>query len=560
MKLIRKWRWWIIGGLGLLAFSIVFLIVLADRYVEPALKQRLHTLIIEGSDSLYTYSLGDLRVSFFGGNVEIDELRVQVDSNRYRQLEARGALPSITLHMEMHHGHLHGLGVLPLIFGKRLSLHELKSENADVRLTRHNNKDTAAKGPKQPFWKAIQPQISRVSIDRVRFSGLKLLYKNADTALSMKLQFDTCHAELDDVRIDSIGAFDTSRMGFARQVYLELKDVKFRTADSASKMKAEAFRYSSKERTLEVREFKIQPTLKEKEAYYASPTRKEGMSVIEFKKGVFTNFRLEKYLSDNFFVADSLLIDKPEISSYTDKTFPPFMESKVGSYPHQKLQKANSYISIKGVAIRNATLSYTEKAEKTRQEGTIKFSELDIIVSNITNDPASIRRDPRAIATMRGKIFGSSPVNVRFTFHLDSTRGQFDAEGEIKNIDAARLNSIAVPLANTRLESFNMKQLNFRIHGDDDGGRGEVRMLYDQLYVVLQKTDPTTGETKVNSFFTRLMNQYVLYPSNPGADGVTRVATNVKKSRLSFQGFFGVVWKTVFAGMQDVMVRSGSFE
>jgi hypothetical protein len=376
----------------------------------------------------------------------------------------------------------------------------------------------------------------------------------------MKLQFDTCNAKLRHIRIDSIGAFDTSRIGFAKEVELELKDIKFRTADSSSKMKAEAFRYSSNTRTLEVEGFKVQPTIKDKEAYYRSPDRKEGMSVIEIGRGLFTGFRLEKYITDNFFIADSLIIEEPVISQYQDKTYPPFLQSKVGSYPHQQLLKANSYISINGVRITKGKLSYTEKGERTKQEGTIELTELNITAGNITNDPARIKKQPKAFATMQGKIFRTSPLTVRFTFHLDSTEGQYDADGEIHNVTAAQLNPVASTLANSQLTSFNMHQLLFKIHGDDYGGKGEVRMRYDNLAVVLYKTNKEDGSRTVNNFFTKVLNKYVVHYSNPGPDGIERVARNVRKSRQSYQPFFGSLWRTIFSGVQDVMLRSGSIE
>ncbi|RYF83280.1 MAG: hypothetical protein EON98_10475, partial [Chitinophagaceae bacterium] len=45
----------------LLVLGLGALFVLAHFYVEPVLRKRLHTLIIEGSDSLYTYRLGALK-------------------------------------------------------------------------------------------------------------------------------------------------------------------------------------------------------------------------------------------------------------------------------------------------------------------------------------------------------------------------------------------------------------------------------------------------------------------------------------------------------------------
>ena len=67
----------------LLVLGFSTLIVLANVYVEPVLRNRLHTLIIDGSDSLYTYSLGSLDTDLFGGDIEVNDLQISIDSNRY---------------------------------------------------------------------------------------------------------------------------------------------------------------------------------------------------------------------------------------------------------------------------------------------------------------------------------------------------------------------------------------------------------------------------------------------------------------------------------------------
>src|SRR5438876_2274052 len=91
-------------GTGVAIFFILFLstlIVLANFYVEPVLRKRLQTIIVEGSDSLYTFSLGSLQTNFLGGNIEISNLTIEIDSNRYYQLKNRHALPALVMQMNI---------------------------------------------------------------------------------------------------------------------------------------------------------------------------------------------------------------------------------------------------------------------------------------------------------------------------------------------------------------------------------------------------------------------------------------------------------------------------
>lgn len=538
---------------------LLFLLFFINRFLEPVLRDRLHTLIIQGSDSLYRYRLGSLKTHFLGGTVEVENLHIRIDSNRYRQLSARNALPSLTMELHLVKGSVKGIGIFALVFGKKISIHEIVSQEANIRLLRHIRRNEEAPQLTQPLWKTIQPAIRSIAIGRIHLNGVKLLYRNADTSASLKLQFDRCEAVLDDIRVDSTAWADTARIAFAREVSMRFNDLKFRTPDSSYKMKAELITYSSRLQALEVHQFKIQPTLEDRESFYRAVGRQESMHVVTFQKALFTRLRLDQFFNRNTIIADTVFLDQPEMSTFMDRTQPRVLESKVGKFPHQRLLKAHSTIKLKGVVVRNASVTYTEKNAKTLQEGQLQFRNLNLRMTNVTNDAHWIRRNPRCAVAASGNLLGS-PLSITFNFYLDSANGRFDASGTIRNMSATQLNKLAEPLANTKLRSFDMQQLNFSMQGNDLGATSQVSMRYNNLFVVLQKQDEETGAIKTKKFLTKLLNKFTLYDSNPGPEGHERRAENAKALRLSTQAFFGLLWKSLFKGMQQVMFKSGRYE
>jgi hypothetical protein len=231
----------------LLLFSLVFFVfflVFINRFIEPILRDRLNTFIVQGSDSLYNYKLEKLKANFFGGNVEVENLHIRVDSNQYFKLLRLDALPSLTMQLDLLKGKMKGLGVFTLIFGKKINITEIVSQEADIKLSRHIRKNIDSNSNIMPLWKAIQPKIKSINIDRIRLDGVKLLYKNADTSESIKLQFDRCEGIFQNVRIDSAASVDTSRLAFAKDASMQFYDLKFRTPDSSYKMKAELINYN----------------------------------------------------------------------------------------------------------------------------------------------------------------------------------------------------------------------------------------------------------------------------------------------------------------------------
>lgn len=552
----RKWALYISAFLLLL---VLLFSVFVNRFIEPALRNRLHTLIVQGSDSLYTYTLGDLNANFFGGRVEVRNLHIRIDSSRYLQLAKAHALPALTMELDLVRGQMAGIAVFALLFSKQVIINEIISKDADIRLLRHVQRDDAPRNT-LPLWKTLQPAINSIAVNRINLDGVKLLYRNADTSDAIKLQFDKCIGLFDDIRIDSLASADTARIAFTKSINLQFNGLKFRTPDSSYKMKAEVISYSSRTKTFEVVDFKIQPTLEERDVFYKAAGRQQTMHVIEYERMKLTNVRLDRFINNNIIAADSVIIEHPDITMYNDKTLPPLFDSKVGSYPHQRLLQASSTIIVNTVSIKRANLSYTEKAEKTKQEGTLKLNDLNIDITNVTNDSNRIKQNGECLLTMNGKILGSSPLQAQFRFYLNDTSGKFAVAGDVKGMNAEQLNALAVPLANVRLRSFNIQRLDFAIRGDDFSASSDVTMWYDNLFVLLQKQDDETGVVKTKKFMTKLLNRFTLYESNPGPDGVLRKATNAQRGRVSSQSFFGLVWKSLFTGMQGVIMKSGRIE
>ncbi|OLY91022.1 hypothetical protein SAMN05444008_11396 [Cnuella takakiae] len=542
------------GAILLAAIAVYF----ANQFVTPLLRSRLHTLIIQGSDSLYRYKLGKLDANFFGGNVAVENLQIRVDSNRYRQLRAAQALPPLTMQLDLQRGYIKGLSVFRFLLGKQIRVSEIGSLEANVRLSRHVRPQEAPRN-NLPLWKAIQPSIKSIHIDRINLDGVKLLYRNADTSESVKLQFDRCEARFEDIRIDSAAAADTARLGFARYVTLNFHDLKFRTPDSSYKMKAESIIYSSKNRYLELSEFKLQPTL-EQEDFYKGINQGLSRYEVEFKKAWFTNLRLDQFINNNIILADSGVMLQPELKIYADRTQQGAYHSKYGAYPHQKLLTAAVAIDVKGLRFTDAAVLYTERGAKSGQEGTIDLTGMQVHAGNITNLPAVIRQNSVCTATMQARIFETCPIQARFQFFLDSAEGEFAVVGKAQNISAAQLNKVAVPLGNAELKTGTIQSIDFNIRGDNYNGRGIVNMRYQNLTVALRKVDEETGAITTQKFLSKLLNRFTLHADNPGPNGVVRPGREVVYARPSTKSFFATIWKTIFKGMQDVMLKSGVYE
>jgi len=197
-------------------------------------------------------------------------------------------------------------------------------------------------------------------------------------------------------------------------------------------------------------------------------------------------------------------------------------------------------------------VAVTEKHEVTGEEGTINLSDINLSVSNIVNDPVRIRQNGVSRAEAEGKIIGS-PIRASFLFYLDSAGGRFDVKGRIGATTAAQINPISSRMANIEVPSVNISSIDFFVRGQDYEATADVQMVYNNLSIIFRKRDMEKGTNTTRKFLTNLLNRYVINPSNNGE----RVATKVRAPRLTTQSFFGIIWRAVFEGMQQIMLKMG---
>lgn len=536
-----------------LFFAGIFL--LTRFYVEPALRARLQTLIVQGSDSLYTYKLGNLSTNLFGGRLTVADFAMAVDSSRYALLKEKAALPPLVMRIAVKKAGINGIGILALLFSKKIIIDEISSDDADINVLRNFKKEDSSRSitkNKTPLWKLLQPKIKDIAVDKIALNGIKLLYQNTEDYDAAQLQFERCDAVFEKIRIDSISVADTARLGYVENFSLRFKGLSFRSADSLYQMKADAISYASADKYMDVEKFSLQPTLNKDQRI--DSFRKSWYS-LSFDKASLSGLRLDRYLRLNRAEADSLVVQTPKLSIYSDKLGLKSYASNIGKFPHQKLLGADAVVAIKKIAAHNMSTDFTQRDEETREEGNLPLNDLEVSVANIVNDTALIKQNPVATAKASGKIIGS-PIDASFRFYLDSAEGKFDVAGRLQNVTAAQINPLSATLANVEVPSANIGYVSFFVRGEDYNAVADVQMQYSNLSVVFFKRDKKTGQNTTRGFLTNLLNKYAIYNSNP-ASGTERKAEGVKVARLTTQSFFGLIWQAVFAGIQAIILKQG---
>jgi hypothetical protein len=542
----------LIGIAILILLAAIAFQVFITRYLPSMVRERLADVIVKGSDSLYRFEVGKFDVSFWGGSVHFNDLKITIDTARYKKMEAAKRLPPLTFQLNLPAGRINGISIRNLVWNKKIDIRSIRFKSADIHLARHFRSADTALAADEPLWKLIQPNIRDINISSVRCDDLKMTYQNADSATSFRWAFNKCNVMFSGIRVDSASANDSSRLLFAKNVGLTAEDIKMKTPDGLYYLFANKIVYTSSDRELLVKDFDFHPTMNQQQFNrhwgYEHELYKLKIPLIELK-----NFQLPQWISYNRLRVDTVKLSSPSIAVHMDRNPRDNPYSKKGKYPQQLLQKAPFNMQIKRLKATDASMVYTETNDATQMTGKLVFSSLNGTIDNITNDKAALARSRECIANIRGAVMNKGSIHALFRFNLADRAGAFGVKATISNLDAKQLQPLFKAMTATDIQSFNMERLDYTMTGNENMGKGNLRMHYSDMDILLNKVEEDKTFNK-RGFLSFLANRLVIYKENP-KDGDERVATNIPMKRVSTRSFFNLVWKTLYTSAADIVLR-----
>jgi hypothetical protein len=538
-------------GLGLFAFR-QFL----QFYIPKIIRNQINHLVVEGSDSLYTCSIEKISVNLLTGTVVIKNLNIAVDSTRYRERVEKSKLPNLMFRLQLEMGMIKGLKLYPLVFQNKTIIHTIIADGADLSFSKKKViKGSKPKGPpsEMQLWNIIKYHIKGIYVERILLNGIKLSYKSLEKNKYIDFSYESCSASFRDIRIDSAGAVNGSRILFTQELTFRLTGVKYLTQDSIYFLKVDTFTYWSLLRKVRVQGLSMHPTL--------SPeviTARHGMQLdvadIDLPELRVNNFKVERIISNNEIGADTILVQEPLIKIHRDRTFHFDTSSQLGKFPLELLASTPFILRIPLVIIDDAEVHYLERQRLSHIVGDAGFYHVSGTVSNITNLPADIQKNNRSLIRLTGFFMENARLEVNVDFILESPEGDYSVDVHLGLMDVATLNKLVVPFANVRMKSMRLREGHFSLTGNKRGTVGKVIMRYEDLKMEVLKVDPKSLEVKEDNFKSFMANLIAVRHNNP--DGKKEViATNVVITRKRRQPFSHIIFETFVEGSKKVILK-----
>ncbi|MFZ1306425.1 MAG: hypothetical protein WAR80_11335, partial [Ferruginibacter sp.] len=250
----------------------------------------------------------------------------------------------------------------------------------------------------------------------------------------------------------------------------------FMTANKRYKINIGAFDINNATSSMRIKSITVNPQFTEA-AFSKILARQEDLYNLAFNNielsGIDTRLLIKKQRLEA--AAASL---QPVVKIYRDRTVAEDGSSKVGKYPHQMLQDIKFPFSVKKMVIKNGLVSYTEKADVSKQTGTVSFKNINGTVSNITNIKDLISKDNLLLLNATASFMGVSQVQTIWKLPLNTNNGAFDVSGTAGGFNGVSLNPLIEPLGMVSIKKGRVNKLSFNLTGNDLIARGSATVLY----------------------------------------------------------------------------------
>jgi hypothetical protein len=342
-----------------------------------------------------------------------------------------------------------------------------------------------------------------------------------------------------NITLSSAHITDFSKMARAN-VSAWLKSATGQYIDSTTTLKWYNASYNAEKKIMNLDSFAYYPTQVRDTVIKRS---KYQTDYITFRSGPvkINDFSLEKYEKDSALMAKTIEFKDPYITVFRDK-LPPVLSGATKPLPVDMIRNIPFPVRVKNVKMEDGTVLYTEKHPKTRAEGTLSLTHLNLSLKNIKNqglddnDSLELKADTY--------LMDSALIHLVVNESYADSLGGFLMTLRMKPTTLSFLNPVLAPLSNIIITSGTIDSLQLRAVGKNDLAFGEMKMYYHNLHIKLIKD----GDLNKTTFFTRaattLLNALLVHKNNNGKrTGV------VYFERLKDRSFFNYIVKIAFSGM-----------
>ncbi len=409
-------------------------------------------------------------------------------------------------------------------------------------------KDSARTVPAKEIYEQLLGNLDLIKIDTVEIRDAQITTSNLKTG-KKNIEFINTFIQLINVAVDRKTGSDSGEILFAQQLFLECEKLSWQSKNRLYDYSADSIAVNSVTNTVSAKRFRIDPLLNENAFVKSLPTQDDRF---DFN---FNNIRLRKVnipkLFDEHIMADSILIASASFKIYRDLSIARDKKNRVGSYPHQLLEKIPVSFDVKKLLLSNTYVEYKEKNKITSQAGKVRFHNVSATFTNVTNNTETIEKNKVMTVDIHSRFLDKAPLTATWVFYLQHPKGRFDLKGKLGSIAAKDVTILTEPMGPAKMEDGLIRSLHFDLKGNNYTMDGTVKMLYNDLKIALLEKEEEGTKKLDKKDVASLVANIIIRKNNPGKIKDEVRVINIHQDRDTNRSIFHFVWKAIFKGIKE---------
>lgn len=518
--------------------------------LRPAIIAKLQELIKDGSNGLYNLSIDRIEPHVLESKLDVYKVTLTPDTNAFVKLNSRHLAPDDVLKISFDSLHIDGMGIDDLLHQDKIDIASVFVINPLINMyhkKREYYKEERKQDDNATLYQRLMKKMKRITINKINVKNGTFI--NHDLSKKKTTRFNEVSLDINNILIDSSTQYDKNRFLFAKSALLSTTNYTLPTPDSLYYLKAGTISILGVQHKLTALNVHLKPR-GDKEQFLKKLKYQEERYDLKIPKLTLDEVDWYDLVNWEKLLAKEMNIYNAYMDVYFDRSLPVPPTFNMKNFPSQLMMTIPLPLLVNKINLYHFNLVYGEFNTLLSRAGTIYFDDINGSITNTTNMPEKIKVNKFTTIKATAKFMHKVPAIVAIRFDMSKYKtGNFTAEVNMKNIDSAIINPIAVPLGGFKLKSGFMTSGTGHVEGNNYNSNAKGVMIYHDLKLTpLKKDADNPGGIKKKTVTGFVANTFLIKNDNPSKGDTARIA-EVSHKRKMYSSFFAFVWKSILASI-----------
>ncbi len=524
----------------------------AERYIRTHLTEAVE----EVTGGLYNLELGKLKIDILQGYLSAKDIRLNINTERYKQLEQLDSLPDYTGIIKIKSLRLTGVNFkYSHKLGRKLGFRRLIIEEPEVIALSYPKKETEEKPKnilkKNPrikphtLYDFIAPYFDEFFISHISLiGGNAFLLRDEGRTIKARGSLTGLGVEANDFKINSNRTLNNSIL-FSENIIIRFDSLLFHSVDGFYDYFAGATAIDIARGEVTVNDPGFTSPLPKWEFAHVHPTHADWFD-LKIGQMILKGLNMRKLVDDQVVLADTLLTHSILLQNFKNGQIP--IEHNYMPMVYTSRQELPIHFFVDYVNVSNMEVIYEELATGEADPGRVTLTNMEGVFLDYTN----IVSHPNQTTTLyaSAKLMGEGELETIITLPVDPAYDRATLKANLGVMNMISLNPIIETMGPAKLDGGFIQGLDLYIDGGGKEANVEMTLLYNDLSVqVLQNLN---NGHKANRGILSLLANGVIEKNNPQPGQEVRTV-HALHIRDPLHSSFNYLWKIILSGLVKVL-------